>query len=230
LKSIFLFIIPLFFIARSVAQDTVEQKKRLTDSVIERFYVLKSDRETKQGPYKALFLGKTVIAAGNFTKGKKTGTWNFYNTRGVLVQTFNYDNNKLSYIGPFEAGGDVGFLFDEKMKKNDTATRPIKIGGDYYGYIPYVSLFHLPFETFGVAINRFNAYIELVISPLGRLADYKVHLTSKYYDYDHSFNMDINLFSEEDRLFYAATLNNRPIVSRIIIKCFIKWNGELDFY
>jgi len=72
--------------------------------------------------------------------------------------------------------------------------------------------------------------IELLVSPLGRLADYKVRLVSAYYQYDQIFSMDVGLFSDEDRTFRPATLNGRPVMSRILIKCYVSSRGELDFY
>jgi len=183
----------------------------------------------RNGPYKALFRRKTVIASGNYTNGKKTGIWNFYGTDGKLAQTFNYDSNSFSYVARLDTGSDLQFMFDEKLKKTDTVTRPLKIGEPYYGYIPYVTIFRLPFETFDVNTDLFEATVELLISPMGRLAEYKVHLVSPFYQYDHTINLDVNLFSDEDKTFVPATLNHKPILSRIIIKCSVTNNG-LDFY
>jgi len=227
-NNVFLLIAFLYSI-NCFAQETVEKRNRLSDSVIERFYVLRSDREMRNGPYKALFRRKTVIASGNYTNGKKTGIWNFYGTDGKLAQTFNYDSNSFSYVARLDTGSDLQFMFDEKLKKTDTVTRPLKIGEPYYGYIPYVTIFRLPFETFDVNTDLFDATVELLISPMGRLAEYKVHLVSPFYQYDHTINLDVNLFSDEDKTFVPATLNHKPILSRIIIKCSVTNNG-LDFY
>lgn len=227
-NNFFLFIAFLYSI-NCFAQETVAEKKRLSDSVIERFNVLKSNRSIRNGPYKALFKRKIVIASGNYTNGKKTGIWKFYNTEGKLAQTFNYDLNSFDYLTQLDTSSDLRFLFDEKLKKTDTVTRPLKIGEPYYGYIPYVTIFRLPFETFDVNTDVFEGEIQLLISPLGRLAEYKVHLVSKYYQYDHTITLDVNLFNEEDKIFVPATLNHKPILSRVLIKCFVTSNG-LDFY
>jgi len=87
----------------------------------------------------------------------------------------------------------------------------------------------LPFDSFGVNTDTFEANIELLISPLGRLAEYKVHLISQVYQYDHTITMDVHLLDREDQVFIPATLNGKPIVSRIIIKCSATSDG-LDFY
>jgi hypothetical protein len=125
---------------------------------------------------------------------------------------------------------EVGFAFDAKIGKTDTATRPIKIGGSYYGFIPYLNAFRTPFDTFQVLTSDFDATIELLVTPLGRLADYKVHLTSNYYKYNRTFNLDIKLFDEADRIFLPATINHQPVMCRILIKCVLTDAGGLDFY
>lgn len=228
-KNNFFLFIAFLCSTNCFAQETVTRKNRLSDSVIERFSVLKSDRETRNGPYKAFFRRKTVIASGNYTNGKKTGTWDFYDTDGKPAQRFNYDENAFKYIARLDTGSDLRFLFDEKLKKTDTVTRPLKIGEPYYGYIPYITIFRLPFDSFDVNTDAFEAQVELLISPMGRLAGYKVHLVSPYYQYDHTISLDVGLFSDEDKTFVPATLNHKPILSRILIKCSVTSNG-LDFY
>jgi hypothetical protein len=227
-KSIFFVFIAIFYSLNSFSQETIERKNKLSDSVIERFYVFKSDRETRQGPYKAFFRRKTVVASGNYVKGGKTGVWNFYDPEGKLVETFNYDENALTYEAPLDTTSDIVIIFDGTVEKDDVGTKPVKIGGTYYGYIPFVTAFRLPFETFDVNTGVFDAYIELLISPLGRLAEYKVHLISAYYKYNHTVSLDVNLFTEADRTFIPATLNHKPIISRIVIKCVVTRDG-LDF-
>jgi hypothetical protein len=212
------------------AQDTVERKNRLSDSVTERFYVLRADQQTRQGSYQAFFRKKIVLASGRYKKNMKTGVWYFYNTTGRIIEKYDYDTREFLFEGPLDTGEDLSFKFDAKFSKNDTVTRPLKIGGSYYGYIPYVTFFKLPLDTMDINTDSFDAYIELLVTPLGRLADYKVRLTSEYYQYNHTFNLDTHLFNEEDRTFQPATLNNNPILSRIIIKCFVDSAGDLDFY
>jgi hypothetical protein len=226
-KNIFFLFISCYAV-NCFAQETAERKNRLSDSVIERFYILKSSPEVKDGPYKAIFRRKIVIASGNYTKGKKTGVWEFYDTDGKRSQTFNYDDNSFSYVARLDTNDDLRFLFDEKFKKDDTVTRPLKIGEPYYGYIPFVTIFRLPFDSYDVNTDTFEAEIELLISPMGRLAEYKVHLVSQYYQYDHTISLDVNLFSEEERSFMPATLNHKRILSRVFIKCFVTSHG-LDF-
>lgn len=231
MKKYHFIIICLFCLNYCLAQqDTVERKNRLTDSVLERFQVLKNTPQVKNGLYRALFQRKIPVAVGRYKDNEKIGIWNFYKQDGKLIQRFNYDKNALIYENMYDADDDVHYILDKKYADTDRATRPIKIGGIYYGIIPYLSVFRLPFETIDVNTNSFRAAIELLISPLGRLADYKVRIVSDEYEYDRTFNLDVNLFSEADRMFIPATVNNEPVVSRIVIKCFVQRDGGLDFF
>jgi hypothetical protein len=220
----------ILYLPKCFAQETIERNNRLTDSVTETFEVLKSNKDIKQGLYRALFKHKTLVATGNYTNDKKTGIWNFYRPNSKLVQRFNYDKNQLVFESGLDTLYDVHYLLDQKIEDTDTITRPVKTGGVYYGLIPYVSAFQVPFDTFETNTDDFDAVIELLISPLGRLADYKIHIVSDYYKYKQVFSLDVNLFSEEDRQFIPATLNSKPVLSRITIKCFLNSKGKLDFY
>jgi hypothetical protein len=212
-----------------VAQDTILRRNRLSDSVIEKFYVLKSNPEIRQGPYHALFRRETPLAIGHYKNGKKAGIWQFFNSKGRLVEKYNYNIENFTFEAPLSPSDDLNFLFDDSLKTTDVLTRPLKIGGSYYGFLPYLT-FKLPFDTFEINTNTFLAYVELVVSPLGRLADYKVHILSDSYQYYKDFSFDVHLFSEEDQTFAPATLNGKPILSRIIIKCYVNYLGGLDFF
>ncbi len=231
MKNIYSILLITFFCATNCfAQDTIERKNRLSDSVIERFYVLKSDPEVKQGPYNVFLNRKTLIATGRYNNNKKAGTWFFFDTRGKLVERYNYDKSKFFYEAPPYTSEDLSYLLDDSLKNGDKITMPVKIGGVYFGYIPYVNLFHLPFDAYDIDTYSFDAYVELLISPMGRLADYNVRVKSSYYEYDQTFNLDVHLFSEDDRIFVPATLNGVPVLSRILIKCVVTTSGGLDFY
>jgi hypothetical protein len=229
-KKLLLLFVVIFCITDCFAQDTLRSKKNwLTDSVIERYNVLRADPAVKDGPYKAFFKRKTVIASGNYKNGRHTGVWQFFDQRGRLVEKYNYDKDKFTYIAPIYARDYLSYMLDDTLKKGDRVSRPLKIGGIYYGFIPYINIFQVPFDTFDVNTDAFEANIELLISPMGLLADYKVRLSSQFYEYDHIFNMDVHLLDDADRRFLPATLNGKPVMSRIIIKCVVNPNGKLDF-
>ncbi|HVW97280.1 MAG TPA: hypothetical protein VHA56_15010 [Mucilaginibacter sp.] len=225
----FLFVL-LFAACLCSAQDTVNRRNKLLNSVVEKYKIIKGDNDTRVGAYKAFYRRRTIIAEGNYDKGKKAGVWSFYDKDGTLSEKYDYDKSEFLYESAIDSTSDVHFGFDADVNPGDRLTRPVRIGGAFYGFIPYLHAFRLPFETDGLDVDYIDAVVELLISPGGRLADYKIHLLSDYYDYKQSFNFDTSLFSEEDKKFAPATLNHRPILSRIFIRCSVNNNGSLDFY
>ncbi len=211
-------------------QDTLARHKRLSDSVIARYYVLKSAPNIKVGPYLVFLRRRILLVRGSYNNGKKNGVWQFFDTRGRLNEKYNYNKKRFTFEAPLYSSRDFSFLFDDSIKVKDRLTRPLKIGGIYYGFMPYLNIFRLPFETYDVDTGLFDAYIELLISPMGRLADYKVRIVSFDYQYDQIFNMDVHLFSNADRTFIPATRNGIPVMARIQIHCIVTPSGGLDFY
>jgi len=227
----FLFvIICLLCLKPAFAQDTVEKKNWITNSVIERFKVLKTAPDVKVGLYQAFFKRRTLIARGEFTSGIKTGIWTFYDDDGKLNEKFNYDKGEIIYEAPLDTDTNLAFSFDAKIDSATRVTRPIKIGGTYYGMLPYINKFIVPFETDGINMDYFDAVVELLISPGGRLAEYKVHLASKFYKYTQVISLSTALFKEEDKQFIPATLNRQPVLARIFIRCTLNTDGTLEYY
>jgi hypothetical protein len=224
-------IISLLYISNCCAQDTVDRKNWLTSSVIERYRILKTNEKTKVGAYKAFYKRRTLIARGNYAKGLKTGIWTFYDNDGSLNEKYDYDKSEFLFIAPLnDTATDIQYRFDANITNTDRLTRPLKPGGIYYGFIPYINIFKLPFNTEGINMDYFDAVVELLVSPGGRLADYKVHLLSKAYQYNQTINLSVGLFQEDDKQFVPATLNHQPILARIFIHCSVNSDGSLDFY
>lgn len=231
LKKILIFLFSFFCLINCNAQEIIEKKNSITDHIIEKFQVLKDNEQVKDGPYQALYRHKTPIALGIFSKGKKTGLWRFYNPSGKLMQIYNYDKDSLKYEAK-EYASQSGFwyLIDKEITDTDKVTKPIKAGGRYYGYLPYLGLYKIPFNPYEYGTSDCVAVIELLISPLGRLAEYKVRSVCNMLEYDQTIKMNVNLFKEEDKKFIPATFNGEPVMSRIVIKCKVNDNGGLDFF
>ncbi|MCR8559944.1 hypothetical protein KXD93_19995 [Mucilaginibacter sp. BJC16-A38] len=227
--SLLLLLIPLFA-TTCFAQDTVEKKNWITNSVIERYKVLKTDPQTRVGAYKAFYRRRVLVADGFYTKGTKTGMWSFYDNDGKLAEKFDYDKNQFIFEAPLDTSTDIQYRFDAVIDSGMRVTRPLRIGGIYYGFIPYVNFFRLPFDTEGINLDYFDAVVELLVSPGGRLADYKVHIVSKAYQYNQTINFSPSLFSEEDKQFLPATINRQPVLARVFIHCALNTDGTIDFF
>lgn len=204
------------------AQQTVERSRKLTPEVTEKYNVLKTDYNVMQGMY-AAYLKKTLIAAGNYTKNVRTGTWTFFNREGKVIQRFNYDKHSVIYEAPQDSTSNLRYVVDDSLKNNPLFGRPVRIGGSYYGYLPYVNLIKLPPSASGLNNLTDQATMELLITPLGLLAEYKLRISpvgARNQDDDLVLNINLDLLSAEDKIFVPATLNNQPISVRIIIPCY----------
>ena len=219
----------LYCAANCFGQETVDKHDKIFDNLTERFTVLKDSQDVKHGLYQVFAKKNKLVARGMYTMGKKTGTWHFYNKSGQLMQIYNYDEKRLQFEAKQYIGSNISYLIDKTITDQDTVTKPVKVGGRYFGYLPYLSLYKTPFSPFEYSINGAVAEIELLISPLGRLADYKVTVVFPYINYTQTLKLDLHLLKEEDREFIPATFNHVPILSRIIIKCRLDDDGGLLF-
>ncbi|GGH02128.1 hypothetical protein [Mucilaginibacter phyllosphaerae] len=229
LKRYLLFFAGLLFLNHAFAQETVKKKYKLLASVKEIYSVLKSDGITRQGPYQALYNGKTVVATGEFNNDRQVGLWQFYNEKGVVVQTYNYTLKKLYFEAREDTTSHLRYFIDQVI---DTAaiTKPVKIGGIYYGYLPYLKLFKIPNDLAQIDRRFITAIVELLVSPGGRLADYKVTLLSNPMGATiRVVNMNLKLPNPDDLMFTPATLNGQPIACRIMMRCYVSDDGHLDF-
>ncbi|WP_374950903.1 hypothetical protein [Mucilaginibacter sp.] len=226
LKHTILFAILLSAI-NTFAQETVKVKNKLSQNVTEVFTVPANNKLIRQGLYQALFKKKTVVATGLFENDKKTGLWRFYDQKGQAMQIYDYTKKQLLFEAREDTTSNLRYFLDKQLDTTMNVTKPVKIGGRYYGYLPYLNLFTLPQDLRDVNSDVFVARVELLISPLGRLADYKVHLAA--INFERTINMNIHLPNQEDMVFMPATLNGEPIASQVVIKCYVTNSGHLDF-
>jgi antitoxin component YwqK of YwqJK toxin-antitoxin module len=230
LKKLLLFVCVFFRLIDCFSQETIEKKNKLNDNIIEKFQVLKDHQDIRNGAYQALYRRRVPVAQGNYTNNKKTGAWRFYDPKGKLMQVYDYDTRTIKYEAKeYAQATDLSYGIDKEISDTDKITKPLKVGGRYYGYLPYLGLYQPPFNPYQYSTYGCIAMVELVISPLGRLADFKVHTNCSLIQYDQTITMHVNLFKEEDKQFVPATYNGEPVVSRIFIRCILNSNGELEF-
>jgi hypothetical protein len=227
LKRFLLFFAAIILTINCFAQETVEKKNKLADNVSQVYKVLASNQYTKQGLYQALFKRKIVVATGMFENDKQTGVWRFFDQKGQAMQIYDYTKKQLLFEAREDTSSSLRYFVDKQLDSTSKVTKPVKVGGRYYGYLPYLNLFTVPKDLRDINNEAFSAVVELLISPYGRLADYKVHLTAV--NYERTINMNINLPNEEDMVFIPATLNGEPISSRVVIQCYVTNSGHLDF-
>jgi len=211
-------------------KPTVKKKNWLTENVKEKYEVLKSDHKTKEGLYEAIYTGtNTVIARGHYENDEKVGIWYFWDIHERLIEAFNYTNNRLLSEEPVNAVSRqyIWYAFDQPLRDSDRITKPLRIGGRCFGYIPYLQIFRLSKDYGNIDLRFLNATLEILVSPGGRLADLKVHIIAPD-NSDNVTSFSPNIFSEKDKEFIPATINGKPVMSRIFLACQITYDGTLD--
>jgi hypothetical protein len=227
LKAITLLIVTLFFINAALAQETVERSHKINAHITEKLTVLKSDKSTRQGLYQMIYNKTYALANGRFENDKKVGIWRFYTPAGHLLQNYDYTKKEFLYEAPEDTTSNLRYFVDKQLTDSDRTTKPLKIGGRYFGYLPYLKLFRLPANLMDISREASIAVVELLVSPGGRLAYFKVTIYSG--NFSKTFNMNVNVLPEEDKVFVPATVNGEPIGCRIVSRCFIDDDGTLIF-
>jgi hypothetical protein len=210
-----------------MAQTEVIRKNKITSDVTETYNtIITTDRQIKQGPYQAMYNKKIVLAQGKYADDKRIGTWRFFDKKQRLSQVYNYDTNKLVFEAPEDESSNFKYQIEAQITDSTNATKPLKQGGRYFGYLPYMRFFKFPADLQGYDPDDVDVVLDLFISPMGRVAEFKVRVTAPFYN--RVFSVDPNILPSEDRTFTPATLNNEPISSRILISCYLTRGGDLD--
>jgi hypothetical protein len=224
------FLLILISLLNCFAQDTIKRTRKITPEVTEKYTaVIGTDREIKQGLYQAFYNKKIPIAVGKYTDDKKTGTWQFFNKKGQPIQRYNYNTNTLQLETMEDERSSMRYEFDVVPTGTDRLTKPIKPGGRYYGYLPYLKCFTLPRDMREADLDAYYVEMELLVSPGGRLAEFKFHIKTPWDDdFDWVINVSPNRLFEDDKKFIPATLNGEPISSQIMIYCNITDSQTID--
>nr|WP_294790242.1 hypothetical protein [uncultured Mucilaginibacter sp.] len=223
------FILTMMFCGVQVclAQTEVIRKNKITALVAEKYStIIAADKQIKQGLYQATYNKKIVLAQGKYADDKRVGMWRFFDKKQRLAQVFNYDTGKLVFEAPEDESSNFKYEIDTKNTDSITITKPLKKGGRYFGYVPYLRFFKSQAGLQGYDPGDVRIVIELFITSMGRLAEFKMHTITP--DYNNFFSVDPESLYPEDKTFMPATYNNAPISSHIFIVCYINKHGELD--
>ena len=228
MKNLLTFIACFSCLHTCLAQETVEKKNNIIDDVYER-YQAKIDSVGKQtiiGPYTAYIRRKTV-AKGQYINGKRAGVWYYYDADGKLMQQFDFDKKQVLFEAPEPALSSMHYRVDYVLTDTDRVTPPIKIGGRFFGYLPYVLPIRKIHRLRGLDTDPCRAVLNLLISPMGRLADCTIVLNCAGSD-PITFNVETGGIPAEEKIFAPATYNGKPIASTIEIICHANDSGEIS--
>jgi hypothetical protein len=222
----------LFTVAQlGLAQETVAVSRFHAGGIFENYNVLKSNQKVKQGLYQLITRKKTAIASGGYTNNNRSGIWHFYDQDGRVAELYNYTTKQLLYEAPVDSTKDyVEYIFDRKTTYKDTVTKPVRIGGMYYGYIPYLKLFKIDASNIYSAAPL-SAFLQILVSPSGQLAECKLVVKLKQTNnIVDTYVLNNELLNADEKTFIPATINSRPVTATISIYCKINSDWGISFY
>ena len=208
--------------------ETVARSNKPSQNIHEKFSVLKTNKNIKQGLFQAFYKDEKLVASGRYENGKRIGRWRFSNTNGIIDQVYDYTNNKLLFtIKPDTSF--IRFEFDTKINDADSLTYPIKIGGNFYGYhfflSSHIGQLALDMRNDADDFMRAKRYSEvmkdyrcmhvLTVGADGILTKWQLLVTGK--DFKELYDIKLDKVIDEDKLFIPATQNGKPIVSKVYI-------------
>jgi len=228
---VFLILLLTAVVQISIAQETIEVSAYHSGGITERYNVLKSDRKVKQGLYQQITRKNTAVVSGRYDQNKRVGIWHFYDSNGKVNELYNYTTKTLIYEAPVDSTRDyIEYIFDKKVARTDTATKPIRIGGTWFGYLPYIKLFKIDPASFYTSAP-IRAFLQMLVSPGGRLSECKliVQLKSNNAIVD-TYVLNNDLLDDVDKEFVPATINRQPVVSTISVLVKINDNWTISLY
>ena len=136
---IFLFILTIVCSDILIAQELIK-KKKVKDGITNEFYVLKDNKEIKQGPFLSTYLDvfdkKYIADFGQYEQDAKTGTWlSFYykNPSNFLKSSGEFkDNKKVGdwqyYFPGLISKANILSLFGSEKRTNIVSPKKGDIG------------------------------------------------------------------------------------------------------
>ena len=191
-----LFLFPSLLFAQETVKKTNDNGKNK-----EVFYVLKSDKKIKQGPYQKFnFAGQLVAegfykngekdsvwteywaaprvkALGSYANGKRIGIWQFFSTTGDLQQEYDFTDSVLIADETLQSSKSKTFKLIQGTDTIETTLDrpPVYIGGKACMQSTLIKGITYPREMFSVRENIVgDVEIEFVVTKDGMAQDFKI--------------------------------------------------------
>lgn len=203
----------LLFI-NAFSQDHQTNKKTLSRHLREVYDVLKTDWKVKDGPYTVINDDKKPVVRGTYTKGLKTGVWDFYDNDGLLVQQFDYDHDSLLFRAKDSLSAvHDDFQIPQGVEDASKLQPPYKIGGAEYGFYLLYDERDIP-EAVKSTSGRANMTYVLTIDEKGRLESYMLVFGGENFN-DIVIRRSVKGLPAEALEYAPAIVAGQPVRSKI---------------
>lgn len=208
------------------AQKDNWHKKRISQTLFENYVSLPEDKNVKNGAYTVINADNKVLVLGNYKNNVKDSIWNFYNTSGDIIQSYNYTTHQMLYkvVDPSTIVKQK-VVIDTALGDDDKIVSPQKIGGVNYGFYLIHSDKALPVE---VKQQKNDILMEYVfnLSETGKLEDWHIVYTSTFFNDDRK--QSISSLPKDAYEFTPALVNGKPIKSVLIYQVMLYVNQARD--
>lgn len=213
MKTILLNFLLLISCTAFAQEKTVQMVNKLGSETVEKFNVLKSDRSVRHGEYNA-FYRTVMVAHGFYQHGKRVGFWDFYNEKAKLIQAYNYDYNKVTYVDTTGRKG-IRYFFSDSLKVTDTVTNPVKIGTFWYSLIPilYQDVLTPMVKKDYPDAKLVRCTHVITVSETGQLIKHEVMASAD--GLNKLYVLDDSKFDDDLKQFVPGMINNKPAVTKI---------------
>ena len=202
----------LFFSARS--QDHQTNKKTLSRHLREVYDVLKTNWKIRDGSYTVINDKSQPVVKGEYTNGRKTGIWNYYDNAGNMVQQYDFDRDTLL----FQAKDSLSVVHDDfqipqGVDDAEKLQRPYKIGGPEYGFYLLYDERDIPQTVKNTSGKAEMTYV-LTIDEKGHLENYTLIFGGENFN-DIVIRRSVKGLPEEALEYSAARIDAKPVRSKI---------------
>jgi hypothetical protein len=225
-KSLFIFTILILTLSTLNAQKDNWRKKRISQTLFENYVSLPDDKNVKNGAYTVVNSDNKVLVLGNYKSNMKDSIWNFYNTAGDIIQSYNYTSHQMLYkvVDPNTIVKQKVVL-DLALNDTDKIVGPQKIGGVNYGFYLIHSDKALPVEVKQQKNDILMEYV-FTLSETGQLEDWHIAYTSTFFNDDRI--QSIRGLPKDAYEFTPAYVNGKPVRSTLIYQVMLYVNQARD--
>ncbi len=123
-KAIITFTFLIFLLSGTNAQELEKVTEKKNSNKIITYHVLK-DQTIKHGPVEIKYRGALGFhEKGAYNQGQKSGIWEYYDSKGDLVQKFNFSTYSFDFLKDFTSVKAVYILQNEELVEVNTGAMP----------------------------------------------------------------------------------------------------------
>lgn len=200
-NAILSWIIIFLFLSLPVkSQDIKKVTNRPCEGMVEQYYVLKSNKEVKNGPYR-LEINNLICQIGYYKNNERTGTWQIFSANKKLEFKYNFETKQLTDL-------DKGFF----MNPGDTTSRaPVFLGGSIYLlFCVGKNIKHPNGLHSTMTFNNTKAIVAFDIDTLGRAVNHRILTSSKNSQLDFEAIRAVKQASTSDFSFLPSLAKGKP--------------------